>query len=131
MSCGTWVAWLPTATARAAASRTAVRPGPSSMRRGAHAVSHDQPAPYLVTPPLDHREIYDPGDRISFSLTLIGKGRDLVALGCRRDGAIGQRHGLGVFRSPWRLSSLSAEGPPGTRTPLDPERNCGARPSPS
>jgi hypothetical protein len=87
--------------------------------RAPHVVSFDQPAPYVVTPPLDEREIYSPGDRLAFGLTLIGKGRAwsswVVAALARLGG-----YGLGPFRSTWRLSSLATEGPPGTRTELHP-----------
>ncbi len=88
----------------------------SAVDAAGTAGSFDRPMPYVLSPPLDDRQDYAPGDRLELVVCLIGTARRWLPKLIEALVVLGQQ-GLGVERSCWTLARL------GTKTPQGPPRN--------
>lgn len=81
---------------------------------------HDRPAPFVVTPsgPGVRNDHFRVGDRLGFTLTLVGRGRVWHPWVIAALADMGWR-GLGIERRPWSLAELHVEGPVGCRQRVD------------
>lgn len=70
----------------------------------------DVPRPYVVRPPVDSREVYNPGDGMEFGITLFSRALNLfpyVIVAVSRMGELG----LGATRGRFRVREVWAENP--------------------
>jgi hypothetical protein len=81
------------------------------------STSHDHPAPYILTPPLDGRRELAARDTIEFTFTLVGSGRVWLPWVIGALTVMG-RQGWGESRDPFILCRLRAESPPGRLTEI-------------
>jgi hypothetical protein len=78
-------------------------PGSTKMKKAEAA-----PHPFVIEPPLEEKQIYPPGDRLAFSLILIGRGIELADLFIEAIRLMGEQ-GLGKKQqSRGRVRVLSA-----------------------
>ena len=67
----------------------------------------DIPLPFVLEPPLDGKQEYEPGDDLTFGLTLVGRAIEHLPYFVMAFGALGRR-GLGRDRARYTLSSVTA-----------------------
>jgi len=60
-------------------------------------LNRDIPRPFVIKPPLDGREVYEPGEPLCFEMVLVGKCRDLFPYVIVSFNELGGR-GIGVGR---------------------------------
>jgi hypothetical protein len=79
---------------------------------GAEVLSNlqDVPRPFLIQPPLDRRETFEPGERLTFGLTLIGRGINYLPYFVAVFKELGQV-GLGRTRAKYRLLATDGVSP--------------------
>lgn len=70
------------------------------------------PRPFVIEPPLETRQEYQPGDRLSFHLVLIGKGIEYLPYFIVSLEELG-RVGIGRGRRPYRLCAVGFVRPDG------------------
>ncbi|MFP3870890.1 MAG: CRISPR system precrRNA processing endoribonuclease RAMP protein Cas6 [Syntrophobacteria bacterium] len=76
-------------------------------------LNRDIPRPFVIKPPLDGREAYEPGEEFSFDLVLVGKAKDFFPYFVVTFRELGER-GIGVGRGRFDLKNLEAANTDGT-----------------
>lgn len=71
------------------------------------------PHPFVFLPPLETQTVYQPGDPLTFGLTLIGKGIDFLPYFLYAFERLGERRGLGKGRGRFVVESVSWLAPQG------------------
>ncbi|MFQ5851041.1 MAG: CRISPR system precrRNA processing endoribonuclease RAMP protein Cas6 [Candidatus Binatia bacterium] len=71
------------------------------------------PHPFVLLPPLEEKRAYEPGERIGFALTLIGKGADYLPYFIYALARLGERYGLGRDRGRFSVDSVAWLSPEG------------------
>jgi hypothetical protein len=79
--------------------------------------NRDIPRPFVIKPPLDTREVYFPGERLSFDIVLVGKIKDYLPYFIVTFRELSQA-GLGRSRTPVELVRVSDIGPDGSEIPV-------------
>jgi hypothetical protein len=75
-------------------------------------LNRDIPRPFVIKPPLNDREVYEPGDLLCFDLVVVGKAQDFLPYFIVTFEELG-RQGIGVRRGRFqmlRLESLNGDG---------------------
>jgi len=79
--------------------------------------NRDIPRPFVIKPPLDTRETYLPGERLSFDVVLVGKVKDYLPYFIVTFKELSQT-GLGRHRSPLELCAVGHVGTDGIEVPV-------------
>ncbi|MBW1735721.1 MAG: CRISPR system precrRNA processing endoribonuclease RAMP protein Cas6 [Deltaproteobacteria bacterium] len=77
-------------------------------------LNRDVPRPFVIKPPLDGKEVYEPGEPLCFEMVLVGKCRELFPYVMVSINELG-RTGIGVGRGRFTIGhveSLSGSGAP-------------------
>jgi hypothetical protein len=81
------------------------------------SLNRDIPRPFIIKPPLETKETYLPGERLSFDVVLVGKIKDYLPYFIVTFKELSHA-GLGRSRSPVELVAVESIGPDGTGTPV-------------
>jgi len=79
--------------------------------------NRDIPRPFVIKPPLETKETYLPGERISFDMVLVGRIKDYLPYFIVTFKEFSQA-GLGRNRAPVELLGVDHVGPDGMATPV-------------
>lgn len=79
--------------------------------------NRDIPRPFVIKPPLETKEIYQPGERLSFDLVLVGKIKDYLPYFIVTFKELSQA-GLGRNRAPVELAGVDHIGSDGVSVPV-------------
>ena len=79
--------------------------------------NRDIPRPFVIKPPLETKETYLPGDRLSFDVVLVGKVKDYLPYFIVTFKELSQA-GLGRHRSPVELCAVGYVGSDGIEVPV-------------
>jgi len=79
--------------------------------------NRDIPRPFVIKPPLETKEIYPPGERLSFDLVLVGKIKDYLPYFIVTFKELSQA-GLGRGRAPVELVGVDHVGRDGAEVPV-------------
>jgi hypothetical protein len=79
--------------------------------------NRDIPRPFVIKPPLETKEEYLSGERLSFDVVLVGKAKDYLPYFIVTFKELSQA-GLGRHRSPVELSAVGHVGRDGIETPV-------------
>ena len=74
------------------------------------------PHPFVFLPPLDQKTRYQPGEALTFDLTLIGKGADFLPYFIYTFERLGEQRGLGKGRGRFSVESVAWLAPQGEET---------------
>jgi hypothetical protein len=97
---------------RCAAGALFESPGPKEPEH-----RFDRPTPYVVTPTVSERELFDVGDGFQFVFTLVGRSRVWLPWVLGAFARMGER-GFGRERAPFSLAKICVEQASGTGRPL-------------
>jgi CRISPR-associated endoribonuclease Cas6 len=89
--------------------------------------NRDIPRPFVIKPPLETKETYLPGERLSFAVVLIGKTKDYLPYFIVTFKELSQA-GLGRHRSPVELCAVGHIGSDGMEVPVYTKENNLVRP---
>lgn len=108
-----------------------VHGGVSTVCAGGFTISknRDIPRPFVIKPPLETKETYPPGERLSFDLVLVGKIKDYLPYFIVTFKELSHA-GLGRNRSPVELVRVDYLGRDGAELPVYTKENNLVRPPP-
>ena len=89
--------------------------------------NRDIPRPFVIKPPLETKETYLPGERLSFDVVLVGKVKDYLPYFIVTIKELSQA-GLGRSRTPVELCSVGHVGSDGIEVPVYTKENNLVRP---
>ncbi|MGH7823766.1 MAG: CRISPR system precrRNA processing endoribonuclease RAMP protein Cas6 [Candidatus Binatia bacterium] len=84
--------------------------------------NRDIPRPFVIKPPLETKETYLPGERLSFDVVLVGKTKDYLPYFIVTFKELSQA-GLGRHRSPVELCAVGHVGSDGIEVPVYTKEN--------
>jgi CRISPR-associated endoribonuclease Cas6 len=84
--------------------------------------NRDIPRPFVIKPPLETKETYLPGERLSFDVVLVGKTKDYLPYFIVTFKELSQA-GLGRQRSPMELCAVGHVGSDGIEVPVYTKEN--------